>query len=188
MKIVANSIRAGNILVFEGQLWSVVKMPEHTKPGKGGAYVQVEMKNLQTGNKMHTRISSNDHVEKAFLEQKDFIYLYEDENHFIFMDNETFDQIHLDSTILKDKKKFLIENLNVTIEFFEDKPINIELPNTVNLKVEETDPTIKGATVTSSYKPAILENNLRVMVPPYIETGEVIVVKTEDGTFVERAK
>lgn len=188
MKISANSIRAGNVLVIDGQLWTVSKQPEHTKPGKGGAYVQVEMKNMKTGNKMNERFSSTDNVEKAFLEQKDFQYLYSEGDMLIFMDNESFEQISLQKEIMGERLNFLTESMNVKLEFFEETPLSVELPTTVILEIEETDPIIKGATVTSSYKPAICTNNIKVMVPPYVEMGQKIVVKTEDSTFVERAK
>jgi elongation factor P len=188
MKISANSIRAGNILEHEGQLWVVAKQPEHTKPGKGGAYVQVEMKNIKTGNKTNIRFSSTETVEKAFLEQKDYQYLYPEGNNLIFMDTETFEQITLNKDILGDRLSFLSENMTVVVEFYQETPLNVELPSTVILEITETDPVIKGSTVTSSYKPAILENGVRVMIPPYIETGQKIVVKTEDSSYVERAK
>lgn len=188
MKISANSIRAGNILVINGELWTVLKQPEHTKPGKGGAYVQVEMKNMKTGNKVHERFSSTDNVEKAFLEQRNFQYLYPEGDNLVFMDNESFEQITLHKDILADRLNFLVETMNVKLEFFGDKPLGIELPATVKLEIHETDPIIKASTVTSSYKPAICDRGIKVMVPQYVETGQKIIVKTEDSTFVERAK
>ncbi len=188
MRISANDIKNGNVLDYENELWAVIKNPEHTKPGKGGAYVQVEMKNLRTGNKLNQRFSSSENVERAFLEQVKMQFLYAEDKKLIFMDPESFDQIMLDNTMLGDKLPFLTDGMDVMIEFYQDKALNIKLPATVIVEVEQTDPVIKGSTVTSSYKPAILINGLKVMVPPYLNSGEKIVVKTEDLTFVERAK
>jgi elongation factor P len=188
MKITATSIRAGNILMHEGALWQVSKQPEHTKPGKGPAYMQVEMKNLQTGTKVNIRFNSSDYIERVQLEQKDYQYLYLEGNNLVLMDLETFEQILVNKDIMGDKFPFLTDNMNVRVESFEEKPLSIELPATVILKIEETDPIIKGATATASYKPAIMSNGIRVLVPPYLVPGEEIVVKTEDSSFVERAK
>ncbi len=188
MRISANDIKAGNILDYEGELWTVAKSPDHTKPGKGGAYVQVEMKNLRTGNKLNQRFSSTDSVEKAFLERKDMQFLYLEGENLVFMDPESFDQIMIPSSMLGDKLPLLTDGMTVGVEFYEEKPLSIKLPATVIVEVETTDPVIKGATVTSSYKPAILVNGLKVMVPPYLTSGEMIVIKTEDLAFVERAK
>lgn len=188
MKISANSIRSGNILVHEGALWIVSKTPEHTKPGKGGAYVQVEMKNIKTGTKLNQRFSSTDYIEKAFLEQKDYQYLYPEDDKLVFMDNETFEQIYLDKEIIGDRLPFLQDGMLVKVEFHGEEPLNVELPMNIISTIVETEPVIRGSTVTSTYKPAILENGVRVMVPPYIENGQKIVVRTEDSSFVERAK
>ena len=188
MKISANSIRVGNILAHNNELWVVAKNPEHTKPGKGGAYVQVEMKNLKTGNKLNERFSSSEYVERAQLEQKEFQYLYPEGDNLVFMDNETFEQIYLNKSILGEKLPFLLENMAVKIEYYEEEALNIDLPPSVILEIVETEPVIKGATASATYKPAILENGVKVMVPAYIEIGQKIVVKTEDVTFVERAK
>lgn len=188
MKISSNAVRAGHILLHNGELYIVSKQPEHTKPGKGGAYVQIEMKNLKTGNKLNERFIAGVFVDRAQLEQKEYQYLYPEGDKLVMMDLETFEQIHLDKEIAGDGLPFLADNMVVKIESYEDKPLSMELPSTVILEVIETDPVIKGATATSSYKPAILANGVRVMVPPYLVTGEKIVVKTEDSTFVERAK
>ncbi len=188
MRISANDIKAGNILDYEGELWMVAKTPEHTKPGKGGAYVQVEMKNLRTGNKLNQRFSSVENVERAFLEFKEMQFLYMEDTKLVLMDPESFEQLMLNKEMLGDKFPFLTDGMVVTVEFYQDKALNIRLPQTVVVEVEQTDPVIKGSTVTSSYKPAILTNGLRVMVPPYLVTGEKIIVKTEDLTFVERSK
>ncbi len=188
MKISANSIRAGNILVYNGELWVVAKMPEHTKPGKGPAYVQVEMKNLKTGTKLNERFSSSDMLEKAQLEQADFQFIYFEGDNLVLMNNETFEQIMVNKAILGEKLPFLSESMQVKVEFHEETPLNIELPQTIIAEIVETEPVIKGATATSSYKPAILANGVRVLVPSYLVGGEKIVVKTEDASFVERAK
>ncbi len=188
MRISANDIKIGNILDYENELWMVAKNPEHTKPGKGGAYVQVEMKNLRTGNKLNQRFSSTDSVQKAFLEYKEMQYLYAEDNHLVFMDPKSFEQMLLDKKLLGEKLPFLNDGMNVDVEFYQEIPLSIKLPKTVIVEIKETDPVIKGSTVTSSYKPAILTNGLRVAVPPYLVTGEKIIVKTEDITFVERAK
>ncbi len=188
MKITANSIKAGNILVHNDDLWVVSKNPEHTKPGKGPAYIQVEMKNLKSGTKLNTRFSSSDWIERAQLEQKEFQFLYFEGNNMILMDTENFEQMALNKDIAGDKAAFLTDNMLVKVEFHQESPLSIELPQTIIAEVVETSPVIKGATVTSSYKPAILANGVKVMVPSYLCTGEKIVVKTEDSSFVERAK
>lgn len=188
MRISANDIKIGNILDYENELWTVAKNPEHTKPGKGGAYVQVEMKNLRTGNKLNQRFSSTESVEKAALEYQEMQYLYAEGEHLVFMDPKSFEQILLDKSLLGDKLPFLTDGMNVYVELYQETPVNIKLPKTVIVEIEMTDPVIKGSTITSSYKPAILTNGLKVAVPPYLVTGEKIVVKTEDLTFVERAK
>lgn len=188
MKISANSIRTGNILAYNNDLWIVSKTPEHTKPGKGGAYVQVEMKNLKTGAKIQERFSSSDYVEKAELEQKYFQFLYSEGDDLILMDVENYEQIPIKKTVLGSRLPFLQENMKVKVEFYQDTPLNIELPQTVILEIKETDPVIKGASATASYKPAILVNTVKVMVPQYLMIGDKIVVKTEDSSFIERAK
>lgn len=193
MEMSAISIRSGNILLYSDdnsapQLWIVAGTPKHTKPGKGGAYVQVEMKNILTGIKMNRRFSSSDTVVRAHLEQKPYQYLYEEGDTFVFMDNETFEQINLSKDILGESGVFLEPSMVVKVEFFEDRALSVDLPANVVCEIVETEPVIKGATATATYKPAILQNGIRVMVPQYIEQGQKIVVKTEDMSFVERAK
>ncbi len=188
MKISANSIREGNILEYQNTLWVVSKKPEHIKPGKGGAYVQVEMKNLKTGTKVNERFSSSDYLEQATLEQKEHQYLYMENNYLVLMDLKSFEQILVDKEIIIDKLPFLLENMVVTVETYQDKPLNIILPSTVILEIVETSPIIKRATATPSYKPAILSNGVKIMIPSYLVNGEKIVVKVEDISFVERAK
>lgn len=188
MKISANSVRAGNILIHAGDLFVVSKQPEHVKPGKGPAYVQVEMKSLKTGNKLNERFSSSDYLDRAQLDQKEYIYLYSEDKNLVLMDPETGDQTHLSEELAGENLPYLSDGMEITVESYEEKPLAIYLPATVIAEIVETDPVIKGSTATSSYKPAILANGLRVMVPPYLTTGERIVVKTEDSTFVERTK
>jgi elongation factor P len=188
MRISANEIKIGNILDYEGALWVIAKNPEHTKPGKGPAYIQVEMKNIITGTKLNHRFGSTDHVQRAQLEQKEMQFLYPEDKKLILMDPESFEQIMVDQTILGNKLPFLTDGMMITIESYNDKILAIKLPTTVIVEIQETAPSIKGSTVTSSYKPAILINGIKVMVPPYLSTGEKIIVKTEDTTFVERAK
>ena len=188
MKISANEIKAGHLLELDKELMLVLKPPIHTKPGKGGAYVQLELRILKTGNKLHTRLSSSDHVEKASLEQKEYQYLYKEGDQIVLMDLETFEQMNIDSNIIGDKLAYLKDNMEVTLESYKDKIINVKLPNTVILEIIETDPVIKGSTATSSYKPAIVSNGMRISVPPYLIVGEKILIKTEDDSFVERVK
>ena len=188
MKISANDIRSGNILDYQGGLWLVIKNPDRIKPGKGGAYVQVEMKNIDTGTKLNKRFSSSDKVEKAFLDGREMQYLYREGDHVIFMDTQSFEQIHVDIKLVGERLPFLTESLDIRIDFFRDKPVRITLPQSVIVEIMETEPMIKGATVTSSYKPAILTNSIKVMVPSYIKSGEKILIKMEDLSFVERIK
>ncbi len=188
MEISANSIRAGNILVHKDELWLVSKMPTHTKPGKGPAYVQVEMKNIKTGIKLNERFSSSDNVKKAQLEQRKYQFLYIENDHLILMDAENFEQIPVHQKILEDKLSFLETNMILSVEFYQDEPMTISLPISVICEIFETDPVIKGASATSSYKPATLTNKVKVMVPSYLTIGEKILVRTEDCTFVERVK
>ncbi|MBP7190692.1 MAG: elongation factor P [Rickettsiaceae bacterium] len=188
MKISSNSVRAGNVLVHNGELYIVAKQPEHTKPGKGGAYVQIEMKNIKTGNKLNERFIAGVYLERAQLEQKEFQYLYPEDNKLIMMDLGTYEQVPMEKSLVAEEILLLADNMIVTVEFHGEEPLSIHLPATVVAEIEETDPVIKGSTATASYKPAILAGGVRVMVPPYLTTGEKIVVKTEDCSFVERAK
>ena len=188
MKVSANSIRASNILLHNDELFVVSKTPEHTKPGKGPAYVQVEMKNIRTGNKIRERFLSSIYLERVQLEQTDYQYLYTEGDEIYLMDLETFEQIQVKADIASSDVRFLSDNMIVTIESFEGSTISMSLPMTVVAQIEETGPVLKEATATASYKPAMLTNGIRVMVPPYLTSGEMIVVKTEDNTFVERAK
>jgi elongation factor P len=188
MKINANSIRAGNVLEHNGRLWIVSKTPSWAMPGKGGAFVQVEMKDFKTGTKLNERFRSNDEVERVRLDQKDYQFLYMDGDMMTLMDNDTYDQITINKDILGDRSAFLQDGMIVTVESYEESPINVTLPDTVILEIAEADPVVKGQTVSSSYKPAVLVNGVKIMVPPFIESGTKVVVKTDDASYVERAK
>jgi len=187
MKTQANQIRPGWVIEHNGRQWSVLKINIIT-PGKGGAFIQVEMRDLNTGNKTNERWRTADTVEKLMAEERDAQYLYADNDKLYFMNPENYEQIELPKDILGDKVAFLQDNMDVTINFVEDKPISVNLPLHVTLQIKETEPALKGQTVSSSYKPAILENGLRIQIPPFISAGERIVVATEDCTYVERAK
>lgn len=187
MRISANSIRAGNILEHDGRLWIVTKTPEHTKPGKGGAFVQVEMKDVRTGTKVNERFSSTVDVEKVRLDQRQFQYLFQDD-HIHLMESETFEQIALDKGLFGEQIIYLADGMNVTVEFYNEEALHAILPEQIVVEVAETEPVVKGQTAAASYKPAILINSARVMVPPFVNAGDKIVVRTEDSTYVERAK
>ncbi len=188
MKIDGNAIRPGNVVEHQGRLWRAVKI-QHTQPGKGGAYLQVELKDIRDGTKLNERFRSSEKVEKVRLEQIEYQFLFEDAGLFTFMQNETYEQIALDTNIInEDQIPYLQDGMIVQIESYEDDPIGIKLPDTVILEITEADAVVKGQTASSSYKPAILENGVRIMVPPHIESGTRIVVNTEEGVYVERAK
>lgn len=186
MKISGVSIRPGNIIEYEGGIWSVAKT-QHTQPGKGGAYMQVEMKNLLDGRKTNVRFRSAETVEKVRLDTKDFQFLYADGDHLVFMDKESYEQVTLSGDLLGEALPFLAEGMDVTMEFYEDKPISVELPEQVEALIVEADAVVKGQTASSSFKPAVLENGVRVMVPPHIESGTRIIVDVYQQTYVRRA-
>ena len=187
MKINANTIKPGMILEYQKGLWTVVKT-EHVKPGKGGAFAQVEMKNLVTGTKLNERFRSDDTVERVTLEQRDHSYLYEDGDMLVFMDTANYEQISLSKEwVGEDQVQYLHDGMEVIIEFHEEKPIGMSLPDTVVLEVIETEPTVKGQTASSSYKPAKASNGMRIMIPPFMGVGERILVSTETGEYVRRA-
>ena len=187
MKINANTIKPGMILEYQKGLWTVVKT-EHVKPGKGGAFAQVEMKNLVTRTKLNERFRSDDTVERAILEQRDHSYLYEDGEMLVFMDQANYEQISLSKEwVGDDQVQYLHDGMVVVIEFHDEKAIGMSLPDTVVLEVMETEPTIKGQTASSSYKPALASNGMRVMIPPFMSAGEKIVVSTETGEYMKRA-
>jgi elongation factor P len=187
MKINGNAIRVGNVIQHDGGLWVAVKTA-HVKPGKGGAFAQVELKNLIDGRKLNERFRSSDTVERVTLEQKEFQYLYEQGDALVFMDQNTYDQIELQKDFVgEDQIRFLHDGMLVTLEFHEERPIGIELPESVVLQVVETEPTVKGQTASSSYKPAKASNGMRIMIPPYMGDGERILVSTETGEYLRRA-
>ena len=187
MKTNANSLRVGNVIEYQNQLWSVLKR-EHVKPGKGGAYIQIEMKNIVTGTKTNTRYNSSEDVDVAYVEQKHYQYQYMDQNDLVAMDMTTFEQFNLHKDLVGDALPFLQDGMDIDVEYCNDKPISIRLPETVTLEVVQADAVVKGQTASASYKPAIMNNGVRVLVPPFVATGDRIIVKTEDSSYVERAK
>ncbi len=185
-KINGNEIKPGNILDHDGGLWAAVKV-SHVKPGKGGAFAQVELKNLRNGSKLNERFRSDDKVEKVRLEQKDQQFLYETDGRLVFMDAETFEQIEIDAELLGDRRPFLQDGMTAIVEFYDEEALNVSLPQKVTCVVTETEPVVKGQTAANSYKPAILDNGVRITVPPFIATDEAIIVNTETMEYVERA-
>jgi len=188
MKIDGNAIRPGMVIEHKGGLWRAVKT-EHTQPGKSGAYMQVELKEIRTGTKLNERFRSSEKVERATLEQREHQYLFSEGDIHTFMDNETYDQVTLDSEMIGDDQvAFLQDGMVVIVESHEGAPLGVQLPTSVILEVAEADAVVKGQTASSSYKPAVMENGVKVMVPPHIEAGTRIVVNTADGSYMERAK
>ena len=185
MKINANEIRVGMLLEYKNDLWQVLKT-QHVKPGKGGAFAQIEMKNVNKNTKLNERFRSSETVEKASVEEINFNFLYENENNYFFMNPKSFEQIEIKKSIIGEKGKLLTENLEVSVSFFNESPISIELPNQVNCKVSSTDVALKGQTVSSSYKPAILDNGLNIQVPPFIESGDEIVIDTRNLEYIKK--
>lgn len=187
MKTNANSIRIGNIIEFQNQLWKVLKR-EHVKPGKGGAYIQIEMKNIVTGNKTNTRFASSEDVDVAYVEQKHFAFQYFDQDELVAMDMENFETEQFAKDLVGEALPFLQEGMDIRVEYCNGKAISIFLPQQVNAIISQADAVVKGQTAAASYKPAILENGVRIMVPPFIESGEEIIVNSEDFSYVGRAK
>ena len=185
MKISANEIRVGMLIEYKNDLWEVLKT-QHVKPGKGGAFAQVEMKSLNKNTKLNERFRSSESVEKASLEETNFNYLYSDENNYFFMDPKTFEQIEIKKETVGDKGKLLTENLQVSVSFYNENPLSIELPNQVQCKIETTDAALKGQTVSSSYKPGTLDNGLNIQVPPFIEQGDEIIVDTRSLEYIKK--
>ena len=186
MKIDGNAIRPGYVIEHKGGLWRAVKI-QHTQPGKGGAYLQVELKNLKDATKLNERFRSSEKVEKVRLEQKEYQFLFADGEMFTFMDNETYEQINLSSEDIGDDAVFLQDGMEVTIELYEETPFGVSLPEKVILEVVETEPVVKGQTASSSYKPAMLDNGVRIGVPPFINTGDRVIVNTVEREYVSRA-
>lgn len=185
-KINGNEIRPGNVLEHNGGLWAAVKV-DHVKPGKGGAFAQVELKNLRNGSKLNERFRSADKVERVRLEQKDQQFLYESDGMLVFMDSETFEQIELPSDILGERRPFLQDGMTIQIEYYDNEALSAALPQKVTCVVTETEPVVKGQTAANSFKPAVLDNGVRVMIPPFVGEGEAIIVSTESMEYTERA-
>ena len=185
MKISGNEIKPGMIIEHNDDIWEVLKT-QHVKPGKGGAFNQVEMKSVNKSTKLNERFRSSDTIEKANIEELKFSYLYKDENKYYFMDSKSFEQVEINKEILGEKGLFLVENLGVTINFYDEKAISINLPNQITCKVDMTDVALKGQTVSSSYKPATLENGLKIQVPPFIESGDEIIIDTRTNEYIKK--
>ena len=185
MKINAGEIRVGMLLEHKNDLWQVLKT-QHVKPGKGGAFAQVEMKSVNKNTKLNERFRSSETVEKASLEEMSFNFLYDDENNYFFMDPKSFEQIEIKKDTVGEKGKLLTENLEVSISFYNESPISVDLPNQVTCKIVTTDVALKGQTVSSSYKPATLDNGLNIQVPPFIETGDSILVDTRSLEYIKK--
>ncbi|MBK5927542.1 elongation factor P [Rhodobaculum claviforme] len=185
-RINGNEIRPSNVLEHDGGLWVAVKV-SHVKPGKGGAFAQVELKNLRDNRKLNERFRSEDKVERVRLDQKDQQFLFEADDMLTFMDSETFEQIALPADLLGDRRPFLQDGMVVTVEYYGEEALNVTLPQKVTCTIAETEPVVKGQTAANSYKPAILDNGVRITVPPFVGEGEAIIVNTETFEYVERA-
>jgi elongation factor P len=187
MKQQANLIRAGQVIEHDGRRWTVLKQQIIT-PGKGGAFIQVEMRDLKTGNKTNERWRTADTVERLMTDNKEYTYSYTEGDNLILMDNETYEQVIIPVALLGDTAAFLQDNMPVTVDLVEGDPVGLHLPISATLEIVEADPVVKGQTATSSYKPARLSNGVKTMVPPFIETGERVVIRIEDASYMERAK
>ena len=183
----ANSLRVGNVVNHQKRLWRVAKT-NHTMPGKGGAFIQAELKELQTGSKLNERFRSTEDVDVVRLDQQNMQFLYAEPDSFAFMDAETFEQVSLDKELLGEQAAFLQDGMTIIVESYEGKALGIELPAQVTLEIMETEGVVKGQTAASSNKPAIMDNGIRVMVPPFLNVGDKIIVRTLDSTYQERAK
>ncbi len=187
MKILGNEIKPGMIIEHKDDLWSVLKA-QHVKPGKGGAFNQLELKSVKRGTKLNERFRSSDTVERAILDDRKFSFLYEDESSCHFMDQTNFEQIQINKKLIGEKSKLLKENMEVNLQFHEDEPLSVDLPSSVELKIETTDAAIKGQTASSSYKPATLENGIKIMVPPFINPDDKIVLDTRTLEYIKKVK
>ena len=185
MKINAGEIRVGMLLEHKNDLWQVLKT-QHVKPGKGGAFAQVEMKSVNKNTKLNERFRSSESVEKASLDESNYNFLYEDENNYFFMEPKSFEQIEIKKDVVGEKGKLLTENLEVSISFYNESPLTVELPNQVTSTIETTDVALKGQTVSSSYKPATLENGINIQVPPFIDSGDKIIVDTRTMEYIKK--
>jgi elongation factor P len=186
MKINGNAIRPGNVIEHKGGLWRAMKIA-HTQPGKGGAYLQAELRNLRDGSKLNERFRASENVERVRLDQKDYQFLYSDGETYTFMDTETYEQIVLTADMLGDQAQFLQDGMMVQIESYDEEPIGVALPEQVTLEVTDTEPVVKGQTAAASYKPAVMDNGARIMVPPFVAVGDRVVVNTETSEYVKRA-
>jgi len=187
MKILGNEIKPGMIIEHKNDLWSVLKA-QHVKPGKGGAFNQVELKGIKKGTKLNERFRSSDTVERAILDDKKFNFLYEDEKDCHFMDQANFEQIQIKKSLLGEKNKLLKENIEVIVQFYEEEALSVELPTSIELKIESTDAAIKGQTASSSYKPATLENGIKIMVPPFINSEDKILLDSRTLEYIKKIK
>ena len=187
MKILGNEIKSGMIIEHKNDLWSVLKT-QHVKPGKGGAFNQVELKSVKKGTKLNERFRSSDTVERAILDDKKYSFLYEDESSCHFMNQTNFEQIEIKKSLLGEKSKLLKENMEVNVQFYEDQPLSVDLPSSVELKIDTTDAVVKGQTASSSYKPATLENGIKIMVPPFINSDDKIVLDTKTLEYIKKVK
>ena len=185
MKLYASEIRVGMLIEYKGDLWQVLKT-QHVKPGKGGAFAQVEMKSVNKNTKLNERFRSSESVEKASLDETKFNYLYDDESHYHFMNPQSYEQISIKKEVIGQKGKLLTENLEVSVSFYNEKPLSVELPNQVTCTIETTDVALKGQTVSSSYKPATLDNGINIQVPPFIESGDKIIVDTRTIEYIKK--
>ena len=185
MKINASEIRVGMLIEYKKDLWQILKT-QHVKPGKGGAFAQVEMKSMSKNTKLNERFRSSESVEKASLEETNFNYLYSDEGNYIFMNPKTFDQVEIGKDKIGEKGKLLSENLEVSVSFYNERPISIDLPNQIKCKIATTDVALKGQTISSSYKPAILDNGLKIQVPPFIEDEDEIMLDTRTLEYIKK--
>ena len=185
MKINASEIRVGMLLEYKNDLWQVLKT-QHVKPGKGGAFAQIEMKSVSKNTKLNERFRSSENVEKASLEETNYNFLYDDENNYFFMEPKSFEQIEIKKNLVGDKGKLLTENLEVKVSFYDGKPISVDLPNQVICRIKTTDVALKGQTVSSSYKPATLDNGLNIQVPPFIETGDEVIIDTRNFEYIKK--
>ena len=187
MKISGNEIKTGMIIEHKNDLWSVLKT-QHVKPGKGGAFNQVELKSVKRGTKLNERFRSSDTVERAILEDKKFNFLYEDEINCHFMDQKNFEQIQINKSLLGEKSKLLTENMEVDVQFYDEQALSVDLPSSIELKIKSTDAAIKGQTASSSYKPATLENGIKIMVPPFISSEDKIILDTRSLEYIKKVK
>ena len=185
MKLYASEIRVGMLIEYKNDLWQVLKT-QHVKPGKGGAFAQVEMKSVNKNTKLNERFRSSESVEKASLDETKFNYLYDDETDYHFMDPKSYEQINIKKETIGEKGKMLTENLEVSISFYNEKPLTVELPNQVTCTIDTTDVALKGQTVSSSYKPATLDNGINIQVPPFIESGDKIIVDTRTMEYIKK--